>query len=187
MNRTFLSLEVAETDKDRAYWTSRPWLTNADAVRAADVLLVPWENFRENKSALFPEGSGDLFRELSKALADKRVAVAIDQSKYEEAALHADASRLATLFVTLLALPFVVNLLSAKVDRWLSDPTPPQTVEMEIIVEGDWGHCLSIKYKGPPSGMVEAISKQAEKCLPRLSQHGKRKAAKHKYPAKGGG
>jgi hypothetical protein len=175
-----LSLEAGETDKDRTYWTSRPWLTNADAVRSADVFLVPWENFRENKPALFPEGSGDLYRELSKALADKRIAVAIDQNKYEEAALHADASRLATLFVTLVALPFVINVLSAKVDRWLSDPQPPQTVEMEIIVESDWGHCLSIKYKGPPSGMVEEISRQAEKCLPRLSQHGKRKPAKRK-------
>jgi hypothetical protein len=180
LNRTFLSLEVAETDKDRAYWTSRPWLTNAETVRAADVLLVPWENFRENKPALFPLGSGDLFRELSKALGDKSVAVAIDQGNYEEVALHAEATRLATLFVTLVALPFVVNLLSSKVDRWLNDPVPPQTVEMEVIVEGDWGHCLSIKYKGPPSGMVDAISTQAKECLPRLSQHGKRKPAKNK-------
>jgi hypothetical protein len=175
LNKTFLDLEVAETDKDRAYWASRPWLTNADDVRSADVLLVPWENFRENKPALFPEGSGDLYRELSKALAGQRIAVAIDQNKYEEIALHADAWRLSTLFVTLVALPLLVNLLSSKVDRWLSDPAPPQTVEMEIIVEGNWGHCLSIKYKGPPSEMIETISKQAERCLPRLSQHGKRK------------
>jgi hypothetical protein len=180
LNRTFLNLEVAETTNDRTYWTSRPWLSNAEAARAADVILVPWENFRENKPALFPQGTGDLFRELSKALADKKIAIAIDQSKYEEVALHAEATRLATLFVTFVALPFVINLLSSKVDRWLNDPTPPQTVEMEVIVEGDWGHCLSIKYKGPPSGMVDAVSKQADNCLPRLSQHGKRKQAKPK-------
>jgi hypothetical protein len=180
LNRTFLNLEVSETDKDRAYWTSRPWLSNAEAARAADVILVPWENFRDSKPALFPQGTGDLFRELSKALADKNIAIAIDQGKYEEVALHAEASRIATLFATVLALPFVINLLSSKVDRWMNDPTPPQTVEMEVIVEGDWGHCLSIKYKGPPSEIVDAISKQADKCLPRLSQHGKHKESKRK-------
>lgn len=178
LNRTFLTVEVAETDKDRAYWASRPWLTNADDVRSADVIVVPWENFRENKPALFPEGSGDFYRELSKAVADKRLAVAIDRNKYEEIALHADAKRLATLFVTMLALPILTGLLSAKIDHWLSDPAPPEAVEIEIIVEGNWGHCLSIKYKGPPSEMIDTISKQAEKCLPRLSQHGNRKHTK---------
>jgi hypothetical protein len=180
LNRTFLNLEVSETDKDRAYWTSRPWLSEAEAARAADVMLVPWENFRENKPALFPQGTGDLFRELSKVLADRNIEIAIDQANYEEIALHADATRIATLFVTFVALPLVINLLSSKVDHWLNDPAPPQTVEMEVIVEGDWGHCLSIKYKGPPSGMVDAISKQADNCLPRLNQHGKRKQPKHK-------
>jgi hypothetical protein len=30
LHKTFLDLEVAETDKDRAYWASRPWLTKCD-------------------------------------------------------------------------------------------------------------------------------------------------------------
>jgi hypothetical protein len=179
LNRTLISFEAAETDKDRTYWLSRPWIKNADTLRSADILLVPWENFREGNSAIFPQGSADLYRELLRTVADRQIAVAIDQDNYVEIALHAEAKRLPTLFVTLVALPFVVNLLANKVDHWLNDSVSPPTAEIEIIVEGDWGHCLSIKYKGPPSEMIETISKQAANCMPKLSQHGKYTSKRH--------
>jgi hypothetical protein len=175
LHRTLLAIDVTETDKGKDYWASRPWLSNDEDVRAADVLIVPWENFREEKPALFPQGTGDFYRELLAGLANHRIAVAVDQAKYEELALHADELRLPTLFITLVALPFVINLLSAKIDRLLSDPSPVSLVEMQVIVEGQQGPCLSIKYKGPPSGMIETISKQAANCLPKVDQNKKPK------------
>jgi hypothetical protein len=181
LNRKLLHIEVSETEKGRGYWATRSWLTGGDDVRAADIVVVPWENFRENKPALFPHGTSDFYRELLESSSGRHIAVAVDQAAYEEIALHANEMRLPTLFVAYLALPFLINLLSAKVDRWLVEPTPMTTVEMEVIVEGDKGKCYSIKYKGPPSGMLETISKQAENCIPKLRQHGTDKS-KPKQP-----
>jgi hypothetical protein len=181
LNRTLLHIEVTETEKGRGYWATRPWLTSGDDVRAAEIVVVPWEDFRENKPALFPHGTSDFYPELLAASSERGLAIAVDQTAYEEIALHANEMRLPTLFITYLALPFLINLLSAKVDRWLVEPAPVKTVEMEVIIEGDKGKCFSIKYKGPPSGMLETISKQAENCIPKLRQHGTEKS-KPKQP-----
>jgi hypothetical protein len=174
LERTFLEVRVSETDKDRNYWATRPWLTKANEARAADILVIPWENFRDNKPALFPEGTSDFYREL-KDLPGRRVVVAIDEDKYQEIALHADARRFASLFVTAVALPLVISLLAAKADHWLSEPTPVNIVELEVVVENEWGRCLSIKYKGPPSEVVETLSREVKNCLPKLEHDGKSK------------
>jgi hypothetical protein len=177
LERTLFKVEVAESEKGREYWASRPWLTSGNEARAADILIVPWENLREKKPALFPQGTGEFYRALLLALTAQRLAIAIDKANYEEVALHTDELRLPTCLVTLVVLPFFINLLATNVDRWLSHPAPANIVEMEVIVEGEQGRCISIKYKGPPSEMVETISKHVENCRSRLGPHGK---SKHK-------
>ncbi len=44
--------------------------------------------------------------------------------------------------------------------------TADTTVEMEILVEGKRGNCLSIKYKGPPEKLVDSIFEQVKNCFP---------------------
>jgi hypothetical protein len=175
LERTLFKVEVAESDKDRNYWASRSWLTSSGEARAADILIVPWVDFRENKPALFPQGTGDFHRGLSSALTGQRLTIAIDRANYEEVALHADEPRLPTCLVTLVVLPFFINLLAANVDRWLNHQAPANVIEMEVIIEGEQGRCISIKYKGPPSEMVGTISGYVEKCRSRLDPHGKSK------------
>jgi hypothetical protein len=170
LNRTLFQVEVTESDKGRDYWATRSWVASGEEIRSADVVVVPWENFREGKGALFPQGTTSYYRELTEALKSSRVTMGVDQTAYEEIALHADANRLATILVSLVVLPFVVNLLSSKVDRWISDSNPPTAIEMEMIIEGDHGKCVSIKYKGPPGVLIENITKQAEACLPRIAK-----------------
>ncbi len=57
-------IEVTDSILDRNYWVDRPWVSPASAVnwQGADVLVVPWEAFREGRAALFSEGTSDLVR-----------------------------------------------------------------------------------------------------------------------------
>jgi hypothetical protein len=55
-NRTLYELVVAESDHGRAYWAERPWLSEGakENIRSADVLIVPWVDFRPSHPIPLP-------------------------------------------------------------------------------------------------------------------------------------
>lgn len=162
LDQTLFKLEVAETNRGRSYWATRPWLSSGEAIRAADIIIVPWEKFREDRDALFPQGTGDFMKEIAADADGVRIAIAAEPDQYEEVALYANELRWPTVFVSVVALPLLINLLSARIDRIIE---PDQkTIEMEILVEGLQGKCLSIKYKGPPSTMLDNVLQHSKSC-----------------------
>ncbi len=173
LNRKLFQLEVSETDKNREYWVSRPWVGgNSQELRDADILLLPWENFREGHAALFPQGTPEFFRSLQ-ASADLRIAIAIDREKYEEIALHGRASRWPTILVSTVLVPVVVGIITNRLDAIVSSEigisagaSTDDTIEMELVIEGDSGKCISIKYNGPPGRLIETLVAESLRCLP---------------------
>lgn len=162
--RTLFSVDVRETDKNRDYWASRPWISSEQgAARSADILIVPWENFRE-MDALFPDGTTEFYKLLKKKT-DKTVSVAIDRDKFHEVALHANEWRLPTLLVGGILLPIISDVLADQVKQWMTTPSSGDTVEMQLIVERKSGPCISLRYKGPPDKLVPTILDQTRKCL----------------------
>ena len=164
-----LSLNISETGKDRAYWASRTGDESRNSVREAQIILVPWENFREGHAAVFPQGTTDFWRELSnKAEAGTRVAIASTPAQYEEITLHAREWKLATAFVSLVAFPFLLDVLASQVSDWISSSGEPNgVVEMEIIVEKPGHKCISIKYKGPANDLAATLAQHVNKCFPK--------------------
>ena len=169
-NRTLFKVDVSQTGRDREYWATRPWVSGelVQEIRAADVLLTPWENFRDGHPALFPQGTTDFARMLARHLTEKRIAVAIDTERFEEIALHARQLRWPTIMVTAVLLPLLVNILTEFGKKLLDEHPSDQTVQFSVIVEGRHRHCIEIDYKGPPNDLARMITEQAEKCLPRL-------------------
>ncbi|MDF2797387.1 MAG: hypothetical protein K0R85_131 [Devosia sp.] len=165
-------VEVQQSDFSRSYWVSRTWMSSASAaaLQNADVIVVPWEDFRPNRPALFPEGTSDLVRHLRHGVS---IGVAIDQDKYEEIALYSNAWRLPTLICTYAVIPLLVNLLSNEVDRrfiFKQEETPVSIVSVELIVEGPLGQCVSIKYNGPANKLPDELLKQVDACFPKADQ-----------------
>jgi hypothetical protein len=175
LSRTLFRVEVSETSRGRDYWATRPWCHGAagDAVRSADLVIVPWENFREKNEALFPQGAGDICRDLKADLEDAHITIAVDKEKYKEIALHAHEFRIPTLLVTAVLLPALGQVIGNRVDRWLPGFQTEASVDLEIIVEGSRGRCISIKYKGPKEKLVETILTQTERCLPKVTSDAK--------------
>jgi hypothetical protein len=180
LDRTLFSVDVAETSRERSYWATRPWVTQpvANAIRAADVLIAPWEG-RASDSPVFPQGTDDFIRGLTNELPNSAIAVGVDDDQYAELALHGNECRLPTLFVTLVLFPVVAQILGSRIEKWLFEHQEPATIEMEVIVEGHRGKCISIKYKGPPEEFIATLLDRADKCLA-LTSEKQKKRIKHR-------
>jgi hypothetical protein len=165
-DRTLFSIEIAETRRDRAYWTFKPWVADElrDAIGSADVLVLPWEDFRQDKPALFPEGAADFVRGVRADLTSVKLELAIDKDKYEEIALYANEWRLPTLLCTSIILPILTGVVANHVDRWVSG-TPEAIIELEVIIQKENHKCFSVKYKGPSTRIAETITDQMKACF----------------------
>lgn len=168
MNKTFFSVVVTDTHEDREYWATRSWVSSAtqSGIRSAGVVFLPSRTTGRENIPLFPHGSPDIIREVSLELKEVTFEIGIDRDKYSEVVLHADHLRWPTMLVSHVFLPILIGVLANHVDRYLTVQANDRVLEYELIVEGTHGHCISIKYKGPPSQLAETLVKQAEACLP---------------------
>jgi hypothetical protein len=180
LNRTLLSLSVTETDRGKEYWASRPGLSpkTAAEIRAADFLIVPWEDFRPGSPALFPQGTTDFIQVLREG-GLREIGLAVDPSTYSEIALHADEWRLPTVFCGVIALPIFLNILSNHLDQWLFSRPTISIVEEELIIATGHGQCFSIHYKGPPADLVQTFKTQADSCIQPKPKHGHSVSLEH--------
>jgi hypothetical protein len=164
--KLLISIEVMQTEHDRQYWLSRPYITGQEtrgAAHAADVLLFPWEKFRDQHD-LFPQGTGDFFKYLERKLPESTVAIAIDRNKYKEITLHAHEFRLPSLLVKETLVAIVVSLAVDFLMHQRADPIK-DIAQFEILVESPAQPCISVKYKGPVNQLSERILTEVEKCL----------------------
>lgn len=169
-NISLFRLSVTETECDREYWVTRSWVSPelVERIRAADVLIVPWENFREGHPAQFPQGTTDFFRAMNNSIQGKQVGIAVEQSQYEEVVLHANRVRWPTIFVSSLLFPTLATFLGELAMKRVEDHVKTPVVSVKVIVEGRRGHCIEIDYAGPANDLASTLVNQAEKCLPRI-------------------
>lgn len=171
LDQTFLSIDVKESVRGRDYWATRKWVDSEtqEKIRSADIVIVPWENFRD-RPALFPQETDEIFQLLNEEMDTSTVAMGAPKNAYEEIALHSQDFKLPTIFVTALLLPTLAQILGNRIDRALPGYTSDSTIEMEVIVEGKRGNCISIKYKGPKDDLAPTLLKQTERCLPKVKK-----------------
>jgi len=171
LNRTYFRVDVSETERDRDYWARREGISaeTAAAIRSAEIVIVPWED-RGKAGLTFPSGTAEFYRSLVERLNNDAVAIAIDRTEYAELSLHANEMRWPTLIVSTVLLTALGNILSDQVERAISRPAPPTTIEMRVIVENERGRCISVDYKGPPERLVETLIVETERCLPQAKK-----------------
>lgn len=164
VNRTLLKVTVSETDEDRDFWATRPWARdNAEGIRKAEIIVVPWINFRKDAEVLFPQGTTDIVLSLREALP---IVVGVDRSAYAEVALYANIKRLPVIFVTSLMVPALAGALGNILSDQVTRSQPTEFIEMRLIVESQGSPCISIEYKGPPGRAVDTLLDYIERCVP---------------------
>jgi hypothetical protein len=134
LSRRYFSVNVSEAHQNRAYWASRAGLTpfTVAEVRAADVLLVPWEG-RSGVESSFPGGTTEFFALLSSSFDGKKIAVAIDRDNYKELDLHGNEVRWPSIFVSAILLPALATVLGDEVERLVNAPSPATAIELESV------------------------------------------------------
>lgn len=82
------------------------------SVREANVLLLPYKEFREVRGPLFPEAYSQFYDYLLENLNDSKVELCVEEEDYKEVALHDETINLGLMFLTGIVLPVVSNLIS---------------------------------------------------------------------------
>ena len=166
--KTLLRISVEETTKTRHYWASRSSISESTTreILASDILIVPWEN-RSRTGDTFPQGTTNFSRRISKGVGSNNVAFAVDRENYQELSLHADHIRWPTMAVTTVVFGIVASVVANEITDLISQPKPPETLEMELIVENASGVCVAIQYSGPPSRALDTIVTEAKMCFPK--------------------
>lgn len=166
--KTLMRISVEETTKTRHYWACRPSINEntAKKILTSDVLIVPWEN-RSGTGDTFPQGTTTFYRRISKELGSSMIVFAVERENYQELSLHADHIRWPTVAVTTVVFGIVASVIANEITRLIHQPKPPETMEMELIVENSSGVCISIQYSGPPSRALDTIVTEARMCFPK--------------------
>jgi hypothetical protein len=159
-------VNVVDTDQDRNFWASGNGLSSLTVadIRAADILLVPWEN-RAGADLSFPNGTTEFYQLLSGALGEKRIDIAVEKESYRELALHANEVRWPSILASAVLLPALGNVLADQVERLVNAPSPTTSIEFSLTGENERGKCVSINYKGPPDRLVETLVEESGRCL----------------------
>lgn len=129
-------------------------------IKKANVLIIPNENVRDKGDVLFPETTYEFYNSIKRC--DDIVAdIAISDEDFQRLELHSATITVATVIVSEIVLPIFIGLVTnflydlVKKYRRNSDETSTEiTIYSE---ETKTKKCKKIVYKGPVSGVKEAL------------------------------
>lgn len=162
-------IEVKESKRTRSYWEDEARFPSLrEGLRSADILILPWEDFRDGHDFLYPQGTSELYKSLLSAVDAKVILVAVEE-EYREIALHSRSWRLPTILVDKVFLPAVAGVLAMAIYGAFETIGEDDSIEISLLVEGDNGRCVELSYQGPPSRSIESILSEVESCFPELA------------------
>jgi len=161
-----------ETQSDFAYWSGLPSLTTEtrEAIRQADIVLVPDPGFGDHVGPIFPVGTGEFYQWLrEKAQVTAKVELAVEDADYRELVLHSDVVRIATLLVKWLAASLAVDLIKDYLKERLGDRFKGSKVYCTLIVDqshGETRKAVQLSYEGPADTLVASMKQALESPVP---------------------
>lgn len=163
------SLEVSATEKNSSFWLGQGLARqNFREVSAAEVLIVPFKDFREGVPFAFHQDTPSFARYLAKNLAGQaKIEVLADDEEYIEIALHGASIRLSTIVVSAVIAPVMINLLSSYIYDELK-AKPGDTVEMSLVIEDNHCRAMHVGFKGDAKDFVSAadrVRQIARECM----------------------
>lgn len=151
---------VTPSDKNFSYWIERDYVPEKfrAELSKAQLLVVPWENFRELEEPMFPSGTEDLMAYLrSNAPNGAQVGLCIGDDNYREVSLHADVLEMATFVFATTLWPTGVNVISNYIYDKLKTRAARTNVHCQIYVTGPTS-TYQINYEGPANTFESTVA-----------------------------
>lgn len=155
-------VRVKETTESAATWAEREFLTDEwrDAVRRADILLVPTEGILDQPDLrFFPAATSELFDFFrDRAGHDAAVEICTTDEDFKEVTRQADILFIASFVVTSIAAPLFVNLVTEYVKKRMEKREKSTTIITSVTVhDAKTGRSVHVHYEGPTSEFSTAI------------------------------
>jgi hypothetical protein len=153
---------VTETSESATTWAEREFLTDEwrDAVRRADILLVPTEGILDQPDLrFFPAATSELFAFLrDHAGNDVAIEICTTDDDFKEVTRQADILYIAGFVVTSIAAPLFVNLVTEYVKKRMEKREKSTTIITSVTVhDAKTGRSVGVHYEGPTSEFSTAI------------------------------
>jgi hypothetical protein len=158
--------DVSETSEDFLHWSSVDGLSQGTRTNIlnSDVVVVPYNGFRDYQGPLFPAGTAEFFQYLKANLpSGKEAELAVEDEDFRELSLHFDVVTIATCVVKYAAVPLLVKLLSDWISKRVGSRANSAEVRASLVVvltDGNESKSIQFSYEGP-AATFEATMKSA--------------------------
>lgn len=134
-----------------------------DEISTANILIIPFEKFRDKKQPFFPEETHSLF-EFMKDNSDEqtKIDICISDDDFNSLHLHSDTINIPLLLTTSLAFPLAVNLISSFLMNKKNEIRDDLSTKVEIIIDDDNNNTKTIKYEGKAENFSECMKSISE-------------------------
>lgn len=131
-----------------------------NSVREANVLLLPYQRFKEVQGPLFPEAYSQFYDYLLENLKDSKVELCVEEDDYTEIALHDETINLGLILVTGIILPVISNLISA----YIVSLRDNKKVNVKVsLIEKEGDKYRQFDYEGDSKYLTDTIETYLKK------------------------
>jgi hypothetical protein len=162
-DRLELMVEIEDASISRSQLQGKRWVDDAlrKSLGKANAVIIPWENFRELDTPVFPDGTADFFQDMrDSAKPELLPEIAVIDEQYSEVALHAALVITPTLFVTSFIAPVVTKFVADWLARRLLERAKHSDVKFQMYIEDENGKTRLISYEGPVISFDSLVSSQ---------------------------
>ena len=150
---------VSESDKGFSYWVNREYISDDLRARMAgsNVLIVPFEGFRDLPYPVFPVQTVELFHLIKESnIQDISLDICIADKDYKELALHKDTIQIASFVVQYGVLPIITSIVANFIYKRLGSRFDRTNVKATMFIEKE-KQTTFLEYDGPADAYEKTI------------------------------
>lgn len=129
-----------------------------EKIKSADILLLPYADFRGYQNSLFPEQTYRFYTYLMKEAKKQSLSVdlAISDEDYKEIELHADVVNIADMLIQWVLFPVAINMISSYLYDLVQQRKKKINANIKITVEKN-GKAKTVSFEGDIENFEKAM------------------------------
>lgn len=132
----------------------------AQEIRNADIIMLPYSNFKEIIGPMFPEVSLEFYEYLCEVFEENKVEICIEDDDYKEMVLHDEIFNLGLMFINGILFPVIASAIFDYVKAKRGE----RKVDVKVtFIEKEDNKYKEFRYEGDSKYLVETVENYLEK------------------------